>query len=648
MRILWSSNAPWAATGYGNQTRLFTQRIKALGNDVAIQAWYGVEGSALNWDGMPVLPRLFHPYGQDILGAHAVQFAADIVITLIDAWVMEPDMYGPRVRWCPWFPVDMAPIPPPVVAKVARAWSQIVYSQFGLAEARKSGLDPAYVPHGVDTKVFKPINKRTARETMGWPQDAFIVGMVAANKGNTPSRKSFPQHLEAFAQLHRKHPDTVLYLHTNKSEHGELQGVNLPMLVEALGLTIGKDVLFVDAYAQIMGLPDEKMVAIYSGLDVLMNVSMGEGFGIPIVEAQACGTPVITGDWTAMPEVTFGGWMVTLEEAEKTWTPLGAYQFTPHIGAITDRLEEAYNSRAILGPKCRAGAERYDADRVTQEYWLPLLERLAERVETSKAPAGHAHKWAPTSIYINRKLHAPCLAGKCDSGRDQSGAVTPGMFPSRIGDLELDIEDDPDGGVSKFVMRECVDAYHLDTLDLKPGDAVVDIGAHVGVVSVYLAKKYGVRVHAFEPVKENYDRLLHNVAANGVESLVTSYNMAVTGDGREVHLPAGSKTNSGGLSIYQSQNGTVAQSMTLAQILEIVGPVALLKIDCEGAEYEILEGHLHHLDGVKRLVGEVHFNNTFFRERMAALMRDVAQELGPNRVCLTETQMGDLPVEAAA
>ena len=57
MRILWSSNAPWAGTGYGNQTRTFVPRIKDLGHDMAVLAFYGLEGAQINWQGIPIYPR---------------------------------------------------------------------------------------------------------------------------------------------------------------------------------------------------------------------------------------------------------------------------------------------------------------------------------------------------------------------------------------------------------------------------------------------------------------------------------------------------------------------------------------------------------------------------------------------------------------
>lgn len=381
MRIAWLANAPWAQTGYGVQTRLFVPRIRDLGYDMSIQAFYGLEGGQLSFDNIPVYPRLFHPYGQDIMGAHSKHFGADIMISLMDAWVMQPETLG-TTRYCPWYPVDMQPLPPPVAAKVSQAFQPIVYSKFGERMSQAAGLDTRYVPHGCDTKSFKPKSKSVAREQLGWPQDRYIVGMVAANKG-TPSRKAFPQNLEAFAQFKKTHPDALLYLHTNQSLHAEMQGVNLPELCMCLG--IGDSILFADPYILTLGFNEEHMVNVYNAMDVLLAVSMGEGFGVPILEAQSCGTPVIIGDWTAMPELLFAGWAVAKEDADKWWTPLAAYQFVPRIPAITACLEQAYahSGSDILAHNAREGAKAYDADRVTEKYWKPVLAEIEESVNAT-------------------------------------------------------------------------------------------------------------------------------------------------------------------------------------------------------------------------------------------------------------------------
>ncbi len=380
MRITWLSNAPWAKTGYGNQTGLFAPRLAAAGHDVAVIAFYGLEGGILGWTAnngvsIPVYPRGYHPYGQDVMSAHTLHYGAEIMISLMDAWVVQPEMILGGVKWVPWFPVDMDPLPPPVARNVSRAWKRIVFSKFGQRMVTDAGMDCYYVPHGVDTKAFKPEPMAEARQAAGLPADRYIVGMVAANKG-VPSRKAFMPQLEAFSWFHKNHPEALLYLHTTRGESGENAGANLVEYIDYLG--IRDHVVFCDQYTNMLGYPDEYMRHVYNSLDVHMLVSMGEGFGIPILEAQACGCPVITGDWTAMPELTFSGWKVYKDDADKWWTPLGAYQYQPRPAAIADRLEEAYRLRGNQDyrDRARAGALAYDADRVVEKYWLPALEGI--------------------------------------------------------------------------------------------------------------------------------------------------------------------------------------------------------------------------------------------------------------------------------
>ena len=381
MRINWFSNAPWASSGYGNQTRLFARRIKDLGHQVSITAFYGLEGAILNMDGMPIYPKGLQPYGQDIMSAHARNANADIIISLIDAWVIDPRLNVHGIPWVPWFPVDSEPLPAPVKRAAAAAFKRIVFSRFGEKMVHDAGLDCYYVPHGCDTNVYKPMDQAEARTAVQFPQDKFIVGMVAANKG-TPSRKAFMPQLKAFAELQKRHGDCFLYLHTNRSERGEMEGVNLPEYLRFLGLQEGRDYGFPDPYLQMLGFPDAVMAAMYNAFDVKTLVSMGEGFGIPILEAQACGCPVVVGDWTSMGELCFSGWKVSKADAEPFWTPLAAYQYYPRSGAILEAYEAAYQMKGNQEYRTRAreGALAYDADRVTEKYWKPVLDDIGDHL----------------------------------------------------------------------------------------------------------------------------------------------------------------------------------------------------------------------------------------------------------------------------
>jgi hypothetical protein len=114
-------------------------------------------------------------------------------------------------------------------------------------------------------------------------------------------------------------------------------------------------------------------------------VSWGEGFGIPIVEAETAGCPVIVGDWTSMGELCFSGWKVDKSEAVPIWTPVGAYQYIAPAGPIYERYEMAYRMKGNqeYRERARKGALAYDADKVTEKYWKPVLEDIEQGLEAS-------------------------------------------------------------------------------------------------------------------------------------------------------------------------------------------------------------------------------------------------------------------------
>lgn len=372
MKILWHSNAPWSNTGYGTQTRHFTPRIRNLGHDVAISAYWGLGAAVFTWEGLTVFPG-DEAWGNRLLPALARHYEADLVITLMDVWVLTSKALSELPLAC-WVPVDHEPCPPRVVDFFKRTGAKpIAMSRFGERMLRDAGLSPLYAPHGVETSVYRPRpEKRTqTRARMHVPDDAFVVGMVAANKGNNPPRKAFPQVFRAFANLREKHQDAYLYLHCDPAGQ---QGLNLPELAELVGIP-DEAIRFTTPLQLELGINDHDMVDLFSAFDVLANPSYGEGFGIPIVEAQSCGVPVVVTDCTAMSELVGDGWAV---KGEPWFDPQQKAFFTaPSVGELTSAFEEAYEDRG-KGPSeaAREFALDYDVDRVLKKYWQPALAAL--------------------------------------------------------------------------------------------------------------------------------------------------------------------------------------------------------------------------------------------------------------------------------
>ena len=60
------------------------------------------------------------------------------------------------------------------------------------------------------------------------------------------------------------------------------------------------------------------------------------------------------------------------------------------------------------------------------------------------------------------------------------------------------------------------------------GNIVIDLGAHIGVFSVYAALYGAEKVYAYEPLKENYDLLVKNIAVNNLQDKIIPIQKAVT------------------------------------------------------------------------------------------------------------------------
>ena len=148
------------------------------------------------------------------------------------------------------------------------------------------------------------------------------------------------------------------------------------------------------------------MAQLYNCFDVLSLASMGEGFGIPLIEAQACGIPVVSCDNTAMTELTFAGVCIPKARQYPWWTPLASWQMIPQIGAILDAYVDLYEQitrtpgrRQELAQVARAGAMQYDWDRVVADFWKPFLDGLQAEKDAKRV----APDWAAEVLEYERE-----------------------------------------------------------------------------------------------------------------------------------------------------------------------------------------------------------------------------------------------------
>jgi glycosyltransferase involved in cell wall biosynthesis len=378
------SNSPGQPTGYGIASEALIERLKRDGANVSAISNYGNEGIKTKFNtkygNVPVYPRGNDVYSNDAAILSHKHWRAlnekqpDLLITLYDVWVFKGKGWD-DINVASWTPIDHSPVPPAVAE-----WSKkpnvtpLAMSKFGQKELEGKNIDAIYIPHSIDTKIFNRKDKianQSIEEYMGLKNDRFIVGMNAANKSaGLIHRKAFGENLMAFSIFVKKHPDAVLYIHTDPvSAHGW----NLMSLGHLLGIP-ADNMAFVDPVSYRFGISQEDLAGIYSSMDVLLATSYGEGFGVPTVEAQACGVPVIVSDFAASPELLGDGWLVGGQPLYDN--AQGAFFNIPSVPMIVDALEQAYERGKGKSDKAIKFAQQFDHDSVWKNNWLPALKTL--------------------------------------------------------------------------------------------------------------------------------------------------------------------------------------------------------------------------------------------------------------------------------
>jgi len=194
------------------------------------------------------------------------------------------------------------------------------------------------------------------------------------------------------------------------------------------------------------------------------------------------------------------------------------------------------------------------------------------------------------------------------------------------------------------------DEYHTKELDIKDGDVIIDIGAHIGALPLLLyalGKKLGV--YCYEPIPENYRLLFKNLEDNDLQDFGYCWEKAVVGKPRDkVRIYYGDDSFNGlahkfiGSPVWDPpkdfKNSFVeAETITLEQIFKEnkITQCKVLKIDCEGFEYEIFENTPKEiLDKIEYIVGEHHGNIGIacgHRDYVHQLIgKDIFDDISPN------------------
>lgn len=366
-------------------------------------------------------------------------------------------------------------------------------------------------------------------------------------------------------------------------------------------------------------LSDAELNLAYSGAIALIYPSKYEGFGLPILEAMACGCPVITCHNGSIPEV-----------AQEAALYVEDGNLESMMTALKDIAQLEVNRSLVA-----AGLEQ-----AKKFSWAKMADTIRSVLlkaaqSTSQNPAHASADLAPTNQSIKTASTPPQIASS-NKAEKQAGDIfnLSLQLSSGVHNFKIHLDENQ---FSQKLMIKALQQQRLYENDvsscfircLKPGDTVIDVGSHIGyyaLLSAVLVGESGL-VLSFEPESSNYQRILQNISLNGFNN-IRVFNTALGAENKTTQFFVNSD-NDGGHALWDvgqhpfnqiSRNQQQVRQVHLATLDDIISRqeiqrLKLIKMDTEGAEYSILQGAIKTLSNyqVPYVISEV---NRFGLEQM--------------------------------
>jgi FkbM family methyltransferase len=216
-------------------------------------------------------------------------------------------------------------------------------------------------------------------------------------------------------------------------------------------------------------------------------------------------------------------------------------------------------------------------------------------------------------------------------------------YKVNIDNHELILYDIESSRTLDFVIPEAIhgDEYKTKNVDFKPGDVVIDIGANVGSVSIMLAKKYPfLKIYSYEAHPINFQNLQKNIKENNVSNIKAFNNAVFSEDNYFIDISLNIDNTGASNSfidpeeypdLYEKEYSSVqVPTISLDTIIKEndIQNIKLLKMDCEGAEFDIFSS--------SELINQVPLENVgieihLFMERLGKNRNELVNHI--NRIC---------------
>lgn len=431
-RILFCSEATFLNTGYATYTREILNYLHSTGKyELAEMASYGQRNDPraanIPWKYYGVMPNQdcepkasqeemegyqsnpSHQFGEWVFEHVCLDFMPDIVCDIRDFWMLEfaeRSPFRPFFKWALMPTVDARPQARQWIATYQSADACFTYSDWagGVLENQSGGkinylgsAPPSAHP------AYKPVaDKREHKKRFGIDPDYKIIGTVMRNQ----RRKLYPDLFAAFRKFLDQSEDKKFYLYCHTS-YPDL-GWDIPELIQEHGLS--SHVLFTyicpetkkpfpslfnGAVAQSpftgrwgSTLSNVKNGVSYEDLSNIMNLfdlysqyANCEGFGLPQVEAAACGVPVCGTDYSAMESVLrkLEGHPIKPAALYKE-LETGCLRAVPNNDAAADYFEEFFSKseeeRKAIGDRTRSNFDKYYQWHLSGGQWEKYFDSI--------------------------------------------------------------------------------------------------------------------------------------------------------------------------------------------------------------------------------------------------------------------------------
>tara|TARA_B100001778_G_scaffold211347_1_gene174986 strand:- start:6328 stop:7980 length:1653 start_codon:yes stop_codon:yes gene_type:complete len=406
-RILFCTEATFLHTGYATYTEEVMKYLYGTGKyelaELGAYSYTGDPQSQTPWKFYGVMP---HPedeaslekYKQSLRGQFGgysfeqtcIDFKPDIVCDIRDFWMIEFIYKSPFRKFFKWAlmpTVDAAPQAKEWMYAYSTADACFSYSDWsGEVLKNQSGGKINYLGSAPPSAnpAYKPLDKELLKESFGIGKDTKIIGTVMRNQ----RRKLYPDLFAAFRKFLDLNDDSQkykLYCHTSFPD----AGWNIPDLLNEHNLC--SHVLFTyvcsetkkcfastfrgaktvspftgTTTAQLssvkQGLSYEQLAEVMNVFDLYVQYANSEGFGLPQVEAAACGVPVMSVDYSAMTSVVrqLGGTPLKTKALYKE-LETGCMRAVPDNDYTVSKLKEFFS---------KSDEERLQLSKNTREKFL--------------------------------------------------------------------------------------------------------------------------------------------------------------------------------------------------------------------------------------------------------------------------------------